>query len=646
LVLLGLAFSLAPAWGQGEDLGGGEEEEEKSTKTFDLGFSSHSFSQDASAGISYTVPLTPDLDFTTSTGLGNGVNAEDNGVSQGHSISFEIDYDSPSPWRLGVGYTNSYSLEHRPLSEEYDEFKTESSSNALRSTLAYEVSSDLKTDLNLSAVDSFQETLIAEGTVPPPSTSQTYTYGGGLDYNATAATTLSVDYSGGVSKSKLDVAKTKTYPPREAKPALSRAISNSLTGQIESNKDITEDLNLRISFSASDDISRDRLQPALDRDALNGIAQSDVTYAFSSVLSFTNSVSFTQRREKYHEKALYKKQFNDDLYDTEGLSLVETANFRLLPGEHSEISLSLIYDSGKTLFLDDYGQLPPPSDFDRASRCVETDNYQVSSYLDLALGEDITFHMTYDLRESRPHRIIFPEEDSRTRSNNLSSTIGFDWTENLKVNVYTAMGLALFRLDDPVSTFGENRDDLNVNLSTTFIYDLSANTSLEIATDISKKSITYVDPLSLSPDSATITRHLATTARREFGQLFKPSIQLDLTQEDSYFPASLGQNRRRLRLGVSPQAEVNTSDSVKLNFTFNYGLEETQPSYLPAASLWQIKHDFGAGLGITYIMAENLTANLFANHSHTYTIYDSRRRAKEIPEETFFDLDASVNYTF
>jgi len=635
---------LAPAWGQ--EGGGDEGEGGEATKTFDIGYSSRQYSQDASGAISYTVPLTPNLEFATSTGLGNGVDAEDNSVSRGRNISFDIDYDSPSPWRLEVGYSNSYSLAHRPPSENYDEFKTESSSNAVNSALAYEISSDLKTDLNLKAEESSQETLIAEGTVPPPSTGRTYTYGGGLDYNATTATTISVDYSGSLSKSKLDVAKTKTFPPREAKPAYSRNISNTLTGRLESNKDVTEDLNLRVSLFASDYISRDRLQPALDRDALEGSAQNDVTYTFGSILTFTNTVSFTQSREKYREKELYKKQFNDDLYDTEGLSIVDTANFRLLPGAHSEISLSLIYDTGKDLLLDDDGQLPPPSDFDRASRCVETDKYQISSYLDLALGEDITFHMTYDLREEQPHRIIFPEEDTRTRSNNLTSTIGFDWTQNLKVNVYTAMGLVLFRKDDPVAAVYDNRDDLNVNLSTTFIYDLSTNTSLEIKTDIGKSSINYVDPRSLYADSVNISRHLVTTARRDFGRLFKPSFGIDLGQENNYFPASPGQNLRRLRLGLSPRAELNTSDNVKLNFTFNYGLEETQPSYRPDPSLWQMKYDFGTGVGVTYILAENFTANFNASHSHTYTIYDSRRRFKEIPEETFFDVTVNANYTF
>ena len=190
---------------------GGEEAE--SAKTFDLNYYSQSDSKNADGSVSYTVPLTRNLDFATSTSLDNGYNPEDNRSSRGRNTSLSIDYDPPSPWRLSFSYGNSYNLVHRPPTEEYDEFKTESSSNGVDSSLDYEFSTDLKADLRLGVQDSSQEILIARGEeVPPPTTSRSHNFGGGIDYNLTAATTFSVDYSGDVSSSKIEVAKTRTYP--------------------------------------------------------------------------------------------------------------------------------------------------------------------------------------------------------------------------------------------------------------------------------------------------------------------------------------------------------------------------------------------------------------------------------------------------
>jgi hypothetical protein len=624
---------------------GGEEAE--SAKTFDLNYYSQSDSKNANGSVSYTVPLTRNLDFATSTSLDNGYNPEDNRSSRGRNTSLSIDYDPPSPWRLSVSYGNSYNLVHRPPAEEYDEFKTENSYNGVDSSLDYEFSTDLKADLRLGVQDSSQEILIARGEdVPPPTTSRSHNFGGGIDYNLTAATTFSVDYSGDISSSKIEIAKTLTYPERKIKPALSHKIGNTVSGQIGMNKDLSEKLNLNLSFGVTDSVDRDRLEPALDGDMLDGNASGDVTYDLSSLLSLSNSVSFGRSRDFYENKERYRKLLNEIRYDVKRARFANTANIRVTPGEHSEFNVAINYEETENILRDADGELPSRDDPGPAYLCEMSRSYRITSDYDLALGEDVTFHLAHYLTESRPHKLVFPEQDKTTKFNNLDGNVGFDWTKALRVDVNTAMNVVLYRHDDPITARDENRDDLKISLGTSFIYDVTRDTTVEIKTDISKNSTTYVDPETTSADSAQINRHLYTNVRREFGELFKPSVGVDITHGRDYFPGSRRSDKRRLNIGVNPSAEINTSDKLKLNLYFSYSRERIEKVFRPDPEDWQIIYAYAGGAGVTYVVSKNLTLTSNSRASHSYYIKNSKRRYKEVPNETFFDFDAGFNFTF
>ncbi len=635
-------FTLLPS-AQADE--GGEEAE--SAKTFDLNYYSQSDSKNANGSMSYTVQLTRNLDFATSTSLDNGYNPEDNRSLRGRNTSLSIDYDPPSPWRLSVSYGNSYNLVHRPPTEEYDEFKTESSSNGVDSSLDYEFSTDLKADLRLGVQDSSQEILIARGEdVPPPTTSRSHNFGGGLDYNLTAATTFSVDYSGDISSSKIEIAKTRTYPERKIKPALSHNIGNTVSGQIGMNKDLTEKLNLNVSFGVNDSIGRDRLEPALDSDMLNGNASGDVTYDLSSLLSLSNSVSFGRGRDFYENKERYRKIFNEIRYDVKRASFTNTTNVRVTPGEHSEFNVAVNYEETENILRDADGNLPSEEDPGPANSCERYRSYRITSDYDLALGEDVTFHLAHYLTESRPHKLVFPEQDKTTKFNNLDGNVGFDWTKDLRVDVNTAMNVVLYRYDDPNTAGDTDHDDLNILLGISFIYDVTRDTTVEIKTDISKNSTTYVDPETTGTDTAKINRHLYTNVRREFGELFKPNVGVDITYGRDYFPGSPRSNKRRWNIGVNPGAEINTSDKLKLNLYFSYSRETIEKVFRPDPEDWEIIFGYAGGVGVTYVVSNNLTLTSNSRASHSYYIRNSKRRYKEVPNETFFDFDAGFNFTF
>jgi hypothetical protein len=625
--------------------GGGEESE--SAKTFDLNYFSHSDSKNVDGSVSYTVPLTDNLDFSTSTSLGNGYNPEDNRSSRTRNTGLSIDYDPPSPWRMNVSYGNSYGLVHRPPAEEYDEFKTETSSNNLNSSLNYEFSDDLKTDLTLGVDDSTQEVIIARGEeVPPPSSSRSHRFGGGADYNLTAATTFSVDYNGDISSSKIDVVKSRTYPERESKPALSRKIGNTVAGSLSMNKDLTDKLNLNISFHATDNVNRDKLEPALDSDIVNGDASGDVTYNASSLLSLSNSVTFSRGRDSYENKERYLKIFNDIRYDVKRAQFENTANIRVTPGEHSEINVAVNIAESENVLRDADGNLPLKDDTEAANSCAIAKSYRITTDFDLALGEDVSFHLAHYLTENRSENLVFYENDQTARNNNLDGNIGFDWTDKLRVDVATAMNVVLRRYANADAAVDDS-DDLKITLGTGFIYDLTRDTTLEIKTDISKSSTTYVNPGSSNTDTAQINRRLTTRITREFGQLFKPTVGVDLTSGRDYFPGSPRSNKRRWIVGINPSAEVNTSDKMKLNFGLSYSRDRSEGVYRPRLEDWQIIVGYSGNLGVTYVLSENLTFTSSTSSSHSYYIRLNRLgRYKEVPNETFFDVNAGLNFIF
>ena len=627
-----------------------DEGAEESTKTLDVGYFSQSNSDNVDASVSYTVPLTQNLDFSTSTTLGNGLNAEDNRTDQGRNINLGISYDPPSPWRLNIGYTNSYTLTHRPPSEVYEEFKTETSSDYLNSSLNYEISNDLRTDVNLAVDDSSQEILIEQTKAPPPTSGRNHTFGGGVDYNVTAATTLSVDYSGGIANQRIWLSRTRTFPPRPVKPADSRKIDNTISGSVDSNKDLNENLSFSLGFSANDKISRDRLQPALENDAVDGSARGEITYSPNTTLSLSNAVAMGRSKTHYLNKGQYEKEFSERLYDTEGVSFQDNANLRITPSEQSEMNVGFEYFESENTLRDLDGNLPPPDDLDAANACRISQSYTLSSDVNLALGEDITFHLSHYLKESRPRKIVFTEQDSVTRWDNLDGNIGFDWTEDLTVNVQTSMNIALYRFEDPETALLEDLDDVNVRLGTNFIYDITRDTTLDVKTDIAKLSRTYRDPLSPNGDSARINRHFAATVTRKFGRIFKPQLTLDFTYAREYYPSSPAANKRRLGYIVSPSAEVKTSDNLTFNLNFSYGSEETDAvsssHYEPQPDDWYINRTLGGGVRITYVVLDSLTCTFGANNSHAYYIRNKVRRYKEVPDESFFDLDAGLSFNF
>ncbi len=622
------------------------DEGSEATKSFDVNYNAYSDSNNLSSSVSYTVPLTDNLDFSASTALGNGWTAEDNKVTRDRNTNLSFNYDPTSPWQLGVGYANTYNLVHRPPSERYDEFKTESASNSVNSNLNYNFTDDLKTDLNLAVSDNLQKFIITGGEVPPPETSRNHNYGGGIDYNLTTATTMTVDYSGSISASQIEVSKTGTYPPQPPKPILSRKKTNNLSGSLATNKDITDSLNLNLSFNAGTNVGRDNLAPGLDSDNLNGNASGGIRWNPATTFSFTNTTSFDRRKDLYPNKTTYQKEFNEYLYDRYHVSFSDGVQLRIAPSDYSEITLSGDYDESENTLRDESGNLPPEDDTTNANSCSLTQSGKLTSNVDLALGEDITFHLTYYLSETLPQFIVYPTKNYRTRSNNLDGNIGFDWTEDLRVDVSTAMLVTLSRYADNNMARGTDSDDIDVNLNTAFIYDLSNDTTLEAQTDISKTTKVYTHPQTTGSDWARIKRHLSTKIRHEFGELFKPEFRTDFSSEREYYPASPSADKRHWRWSIYPGVEVDTSDNLTLMFTFSYSREEEDRLREPKPEDWELREYYTSYVSAAYVIAEGLSASFSSSNTHSVTTRDRKRRYKELPGESFFDLNAAVTYTF
>lgn len=638
-----MVLSAAPA-ARGEGDGDGE-----SAKTFDTNYQSSSGQTSATASFAYNAPLTTNLIFAMSANVGNGYKTEDDSVSRDRNVNLSIDYDPPSPWRYSVGYLNTGNLYHRPASPDYDEFMTETRSNGVNSTLNYDFTENLKTNMSLGVDDSYQKTIIVMGQVPPPSSSRNHNYGGGLDYNLTTSTTVSVDYNGGISSSEIDMARMGTWPPREPKPMLSRKKSNSVSASLGTNKDVSDAVSLSSSLNASKSVARDNILPAMDTDDLSGGASASATWNPAKAFTISNSGTVDIRRGLFLNKGQYQQQFGETIYDSHTAGFNDTVEMRVTPSDNADISVNVNYNETETKLRDDQGRLPPSTDTSNANACGLNQDGKVNSSVNLALGQDITFHLTHYLSENRRHLIVYPEKDYRARSNNLDANIGFDWTKKLRVDVATAMKLTANRYFEAAAAKTGDRDDLNVNLNTTFTYSYSRDTEMTLATDISKDSSNYVHPEYSGGDYERINRHFGTSVRRGFGKLFIPALSVDLNADDEYYPSSSSSNRIHRGWSVYPSTEFNTSDNLSLRFGFSYSNEETDAMYNPKPENWELRQYYTATASITYSIIKNFTLYVNASDSHnvnTFWSTEQNKRIVELPAESFFNVSAGLNYTF
>jgi len=260
--------------------------------------------------------------------------------------------------------------------------------------------------------------------------------------------------------------------------------------------------------------------------------------------------------------------------------------------------------------------------------------------MDLALGPDITFHLTHYLTNSDITYTVLTTKNRSSRTNNLNGNIGYDWTDNIRVDIATAMNLMSVRYRDKSAN---DSDDLNVNLNTTFIYALTKDTDVELATDISKSS--NMDPASRTTESARINRHFGVTLKHEFEKLFKPQLTLQFNRDNEYYP-NPESNKKHWRWELAPYAELRTSDALTLTFSFSYANEEIDAFVDLDPEDWSRHEYYAASTGITYTIFQGLTANANVSTSHHVITRDRRRRVVEVPDETFFNVSTGLNYSF
>jgi hypothetical protein len=641
LLLAALAAS-APGLAAEEN----DEEEPQATKTFDGGFSSQSGSSDLSSSVSYTVPLTSKLTFSTATALSNGQSTQDNSVSRGRSTSLAFDYDPTSPWRLSVGYANAYSLFHRPHSPEYDEFKTETGSNSISSTLSYDVTDDLKTAMNLGVEQSSTTVIISAGPAPAPVTGRTHSYGGYFNYAVTRSTTISVNYGGSISASDIEATRTHTYPERPPKPIHSRKKGDNLSGTLSFGKDVSDAVSLNLSFNASDHIGRDNLVKGLDDNSLSGNAAGTVTWKPWQPLSFSNTSSLTRSAATYPYKYEYYKQFNEYLFDRYSRTGGDSVEVRLNPSEKTELRFTGSYSESVSHLYDDAGRLPLPKLTGPANECRLSRDGALTSNVDLALGDDITFHFIHNRHDIYYQFFVFPNKDYLSRTNNVDANIGYDWTKNLRVDIAEAAGITLNRYYDAVAAETDDRNNLNVELNTGFYYDVTGKTGLEFHSNISKTEQTYTHVESASKNNARISREFTAKARREFGQLFIPDCTFSWERGGTYFPSGSASNKWDDTLTITPSADLITSDALTLGFSYSYSNREEDRMYNPRPEDWTQYRTYTAALDITYAPFANFGCAINSSNTHSVNVQDRQRRYKTLPAESFFNVSANVNYTF
>lgn len=94
--------------------------------------------------------------------------------------------------------------------------------------------------------------------------------------------------------------------------------------------------------------------------------------------------------------------------------------------------------------------------------------------------------------------------------------------------------------------------------------------------------------------------------------------------------------------------DFKTSNALTISLSANYSnqVKDKQIIREPRVDDWAQYLNYSTSAGITYSPVPTLTLSLNATETHNIEIRDRIRRVKVIPNETYFNMDAGLNFSF
>lgn len=629
IFLTSVFILLGRAWAQEDD---GE------AANYSFGYGTSRSNRDIHGSVSYSRYFTDDLYISFSTSLGDEYNTKEKRSIENRAINTQVTFDPTSPWYLSVVYRNSKNYNYRPRGPDIDEYKALTTSNSLSSSLRYTYRDDLRTYFDVSLAKSRQESIVA-GSPNPDTSSETKRVSVRADYDVTSNTTLNGSYEGGVSRSEFTGSKYwRTDPVTPAR--IGRTRTNRLNGSLDSNNVLTDSISFDTGLNVNLGADRDDMILGLTKDYLSGFGTASITYNPVSEFSIDLRSSLSRSRTYYLYKDDYEKTFGAPIFDSVDSSWGNNATMTISPSP--QVSTSISYernDVGNRRYVRD-NVLPKNEDavnniYDRLSETVR-------SNVDLSIGDDLTFHLSYYLTTLETDYILDPPSNTKTVSNNLDSNIGYDFTETLRTDVNTNMSINKDTYDHPLAAI-ENKVSSDITLGNTFTYRITNDTKLTSRFNISAARTEYEN----APESnrEVLDRSFGGSIDQDFSDLFDVTLSTDIGVNQNNLPYRSQGNIRKEYFTLNPRAILDVSKALTLSTSFTFTRnKEWKPNDEDWEETWRQTDNYTTSLNVTYRVFEDFNVNFSAVNTHQLKVDDKNLREKTYPDESYFNVSVSANY--
>ena len=626
-----ITASVGPAWAnEGEDDG------ENANYSFGFGSSRNRRSIDGS--VSYSRYFTGDVYFNFSTSLRDEYNSYEKRSIENRSINSQVTFDPASPWYISVSYRNSKNYNYRPPGIDIDEYKALTVSNSLSSNLRYTFRDDVRTYMDVSLGKSKQESIVA-GEPTTDTSSETKRISLRTDYDLTSNTVLSGTYEGGVNKSTfVGSSYWRAEPDPPAREGRTR--TNRLNGSLNSTNDLTDSVSLDTNLNVNLNADRDDMIKGLTRDGLSGFGSASVAYRPASEFTFEVASNISRSKTFYPHKDDYEEAFGTRIFDSVNKSLSNSASITISPSP--QVSADVSYernDSAQRRYENDE-ILPDPDIYpDAINNIYDKISETVRSNVDLSIGEDMTFHLSYYLSTLETDYILDSTFNTRTVTNNLDSNIGYDFTDTLRADIVTRLNTNRDSYDDPYY----NKVNSAASIGNTFTFKVGDDTRLTPTFHVSVNRTRYEnDP---EDNKEFLDRYFSGTVDHDFSDMFDVMFTIRTGVSYASYPHKSRSNKETKYYSLNPSTTLDISDALTLRVGFSFTRNEYWlPNETDWEETWQRTDDYSTNLSATYRIFEDFNVNFNAVNSHQLRVNDKILRTKTYPAESYFNVSASASY--
>jgi|GEM_PF-2369132 len=629
-----ITASVGPAWAND-----GEDDGENANYSFGFGSSRNKKSIDGS--VSYSRYLTEDVYFNFSTSLKDEYNSLEKRSIENRSVNSQVNFDPASPWYISVSYRNSKNYNYRPPGIDVDEYKALTVTNSLSSNLRYTFRDDVRTYMDVYLGKSEQESIVA-GEPTTDTSSETKRISLRTDYDLTSNTVLSGTYEGGVNKSTyVGSSYWRVEPDPPARKGRTR--TNRLNGSLSSTNDLTDSVSLDTNLNVNLNADRDDMILGLTRDALSGYGSASVAYRPASELTFEATSNINRSKTYYPYKDDYEKAFGSRIFDSVNRSLSNSAGVTISPSPQVSTDISYERDDSAQRRYEYDNELPDPLVYpDAVNDIYDKISETLRSNVDLSIGEDMTFHLSYYLSSLETDYILDETLNARTVTNNLNSNIGYDFTDTLRADVVTKLNINRDTYDDPYYVT-ENTVNSAASIGNTFTFKVADGTRLTPTFYVSVNRNRYEnDP---ERNNEFLDRYFSGTVDHDFSDMFDVMFTARIGVSYSSYPYKSRSNREKKYYTLNPSTTLDVSDALTLRVGFSFSRnEEWQPNETDWEETWRRTDDYSTNLSAIYRIFEDFNVNFNAVNSHQLRVDDKILRTKTYPDESYFNVSASASY--